>query len=72
MKLRADHLSSETAKLTQWIDVTYQDIKHLMDMEEKHHVKDKETEETCAICMSELYEGIKKMSQYELESKTTE
>lgn len=65
-------LDSPTAKLTKWIEVTIKDIQKLMEYEQEHFLRKKDAEETCPICMCELYEGLSKMTEEEVEEAEQE
>ena len=59
-------LSSKIASLTQWVEVTIGELKRKVDEEVKEKLRKKEDEETCPICMCELYDDLDKKSEQEI------
>lgn len=61
-----DHSASNCAKLTRYVEVTIWELLQKIKSEEKDKHRKVGEEETCAICMSELYENIEKTSEEEV------
>ena len=63
--------TTKIAKLTQWIEITIDELHKILKEERKHH-KDVEEEEICPIWRWELYDDILKMSDAEINKKQTD
>ena len=62
--------SSKVATLTKWIEVTWKELLEKVKLDEKNLHRKVGEEETCPICMCELYEDLEKKSPQEIEEIT--
>ena len=52
--------TSKVAQLTNWVEVTYQELLDKVKLEEKNLHRKIGEEECCPICMCELYDDLEK------------